>query len=363
LILNKKSIGNQENQLFQAELEKFRVHQNRLIQAQHKQSSLMKELTTTYGTLLQDKRVRAEQSKYEAITRQRNSVLLKYKKIHQAFKDLSGGLEKATEFYSDMTETVRSLQTNVDAFVKNRRSEGVQLLLQIEKEKETGQADRERERLKGLMERMSMETPPPPPKPGDRPPSVPAAPYRHSSTTPGSTPSSLVAPRYPSAGIMTNYGQPAYPYSVPQNGNTSGSQQRRESSSTTYSQAVPSSAEGYNPANFRSHDSYQPSLSPPPSAQAGYPQYQLTQPYGYPLAAGPQGQPPGYVPQGYVPPPPPSGPPPIAPQQSYPTYNIPAGGYNSSQSSQQQQQSNQQNGQRNSQPGQGDPWSGLNSWK
>src|SRR5271155_3240259 len=92
LILNKKSIANQENQLFQAELEKFRPYQNRLVQATHKQQSLMKDLSKTFGALLQDKRVRSEQSKFEAITRQRGTVMARYKKIYASFNDLSAGL-------------------------------------------------------------------------------------------------------------------------------------------------------------------------------------------------------------------------------------------------------------------------------
>jgi hypothetical protein len=56
LILNKKAITNHENQLFQAELEKFRPYQTRLLQANHKQSLLMKELTKAYSDLLQDRR-------------------------------------------------------------------------------------------------------------------------------------------------------------------------------------------------------------------------------------------------------------------------------------------------------------------
>ncbi|KAL0257178.1 bck1-like resistance to osmotic shock [Diplodia seriata] len=123
LILNKKQISNQENQLFKAELEKFRPHQNRILQANHKQSSLMKQLTQTYGDLLQDKRVRSEQSKYEAFSRQRSSVMSKYRKIFQAFNDLISGLMRAQAFYSDMKETVESLQQNVESFVNNRRAE------------------------------------------------------------------------------------------------------------------------------------------------------------------------------------------------------------------------------------------------
>jgi hypothetical protein len=135
LILNKKSIANYEQQLFQSELEKYRPHQNRLIQATHKQAALMKELTVTFNNLLQDKRVRSEQSKYESIQRQRASVINKYKRAYQEFLDLEAGLQSAKRWYSEMKDTVESLQKNVETFVNNRRSEGAQLLKQIEQER------------------------------------------------------------------------------------------------------------------------------------------------------------------------------------------------------------------------------------
>ncbi|KAH8729064.1 BRO1-like domain-containing protein [Phaeosphaeriaceae sp. PMI808] len=156
LILNKKAIANQESQLFKAELEKFRPHQNRILQANHKQTSLLKELTRTYSDLLKDKRVRSEQSKYEAFSRQRNTVMTKYRKVYQSFNDLEAGLLRAQNFYSEMKETVSSLQKNVETFVQNRRGEGGQLLSRIEQSKSQG-ADQEQQRLKELMDRMSMD--------------------------------------------------------------------------------------------------------------------------------------------------------------------------------------------------------------
>ncbi|KAG4220362.1 hypothetical protein PC116_g31159, partial [Phytophthora cactorum] len=60
--LKEKSIPNFEKQLFQSELEKFRPHQARILQANHKQASLLKELQASFGHLLQDKRVRSERS-------------------------------------------------------------------------------------------------------------------------------------------------------------------------------------------------------------------------------------------------------------------------------------------------------------
>ena len=160
LILNKKSIANHEKQLFQAELEKFRSHQNRLLSTVHKQSSLLKELTKIYGDLLQDKRVRAEQQKYEIFNKNRGTVVNKYKRIFNAHEDLIQGLIRAQGFYSEMKENVDSLEKNVDSFVNNRRAEGGSLLNQIEQRKATsssGQAAAERDRLQQLMERMSME--------------------------------------------------------------------------------------------------------------------------------------------------------------------------------------------------------------
>ncbi|KAL8991560.1 MAG: hypothetical protein Q9177_000060 [Variospora cf. flavescens] len=167
LILNKKSLGNHEPQLFQAELEKFRPHQNRLLQGTHKQTALMKELTKAYGDLLQDKRVRSEQARYESFTRQRNQVMAKYKRVVQAFAGLIDGTMRARRFYTEMEDTVGNLEKNVETFVSNRRSEGAQLLGQIERERSkdnAGQADRERDRLRELMERMSTDPSASPPK-------------------------------------------------------------------------------------------------------------------------------------------------------------------------------------------------------
>jgi hypothetical protein len=78
----------------------------------------------------------------------------------QAFNDLIAGLMRAQSFYSEMRETVDSLEENVETFVNNRRSEGAQLLNSIERDKASNagdQADRERDRLRELMERMSMD--------------------------------------------------------------------------------------------------------------------------------------------------------------------------------------------------------------
>ncbi|KAI1767322.1 vacuolar protein-sorting protein BRO1 [Hypoxylon sp. FL1150] len=368
LILNKKSIPNFEKELFQSELEKFRPHQNRILQANHKQSSLMKELQASFSHLLQDKRVRSERSKYENIQRQRNSVVNKYKRAYQEFLDLESGLQSAKNWYNEMKETVDSLEKNVETFVNNRRSEGAQLLNQIEQEmaaNKSNQAEAERERLRGLMERMSMDPgPSPPPKPG--------------STRPTPTPLSFSnTPRYPQTNITGQYQMPTSPppnqanypgYSSPPPSTTYKPTAQQsytpipQQNSQQYGQAA------YNPSNWGRNPG--PASPPPnqatfslgvtgrgpaspPPTQTSFASGQYNT-YGNPQAPAPQQQ---YMPAGFVPPPPPPGPPPLGPQQTmysqqqqeYP-YGGPQGAAASSRPGQPQQQHN-------------DPWAGLNAWK
>ncbi|KAI0404170.1 BRO1-like domain-containing protein [Xylaria palmicola] len=371
LILNRKAIASYENDLFQSELEKFRPHQNRLLQANHKQSVLMKELTVSFNNLLQDKRVRAEQSKYEAIQRQRNSVVNKYKRVYQEFLDLESGLQGAKTWYSEMKETAESLEKNVETFVSNRRSEGAQLLNQIEQEKaatKSSQAEMERERLRGLMERMSVEP-------------------NHSSAspTPGSsqqTPAPLAfnnSPRYPPTNFAGHYQVPNSPppnqanypsfsspppsstYApAPQQSYTTSSQQNNQQ----YGQAA------YNPSNWGRNPG---PVSPPPTktsfghgmsgrGPASPPPTQTSfAPNQYSTYGNPQAQPSQqFIPPGFVPPPPPPGPPPLGPQQTihYPQhqqeyhYGGPQGAASNGAMPRHSQQ----------QPPQ-DPWAGLNAWK
>ncbi|ETS02029.1 BRO1-domain-containing protein [Trichoderma reesei RUT C-30] len=373
LILNKKTIANYEQQLFKQELEKFRPHQNRLLQANHKQSALMKELTATFNTLLQDKRVRAEQSKYESIQRQRLSAIGKYKRAYQEFLDLEAGLQSAKNWYSEMRETVESLEKNVETFVNNRRSEGAQLLNQIEQERASNksqQAELERERLRGLMERMSME------------PAQPAPPARPPSGRP--TPAPLMqqqnqASRYGQGGSSSSsnnnnngyQGQFQMPTSPPPN----------QQSFTGYASPPPQSTFSqpvYNPSTYgrnpgpTSPPPNQTSFSmnvmrgpqSPPPTQTSFGQHQPYTMYG----ALPQQQqqqqtqqqqqqhaPGGYVPPGFVPPPPPPGPPPLGPQQ---TIHFGQQDFDPAVSHPSSAQP------RSAQPQQAhDPWAGLNAWK
>lgn len=320
----------------------------------------MKELTKTYGDLLQDKRVRSEQARYESYTRQRNLVLTRYKKIFQAFSDLIAGLTRAQSFYSEMQETVESVEKNVESFVNNRRSEGAQLLNQIERDKATsagGQADRERDRLRELMERMSMgpsSSSPTKPTPHSGPFSRTEFEDHYSSKSP------LLSPPYipkqsrtnsniPPSQILANssayQGNPHYGSSL--DGNHLHSQHQLSNRESYPYGGGPTMGDKYNPMAypFPTPASLPPSQGPVhfTTAQQGYSQHHQ------------HGQ---YLPQGYVPPPPPPGPPPSS-QPNFGNLSMPypsgPGGYAH------HQPPPQDNG--HTQQSQNDPWAGLNAWK
>ncbi|KAL9131550.1 MAG: hypothetical protein Q9217_000564 [Psora testacea] len=343
LILNKKSISDQDNQLFQSELDKFRPHQNRLLQANHKQTALMKELTKTYSVLLQDRRVKSEQIRYENFTRQRNTVLSKYKKVFQAFNDLIDGLMRAQSFYSEMKDTIESLEKNVETFVNNRRSEGAQLLNQIEREKQNSagsQADRERDRLRDLMERMSTgpSTTSSPSKLGMGRPSQASRNSKYSEIYAGKSPP-ISPPIYSQLSLHNSNGT-----------STPSSDANYRGSQYNLANQTPATHDSYQSGgSATAENQYNPMMypSPNPPQPQNYPQHlQYPQQHQYQS-----------LPQGYVPPPPPPGPPPNS--QGNHGYSGPPnpsgpGGYASHQSL--------RPGSTNPQQLQNDPWAGLNAW-
>ena len=243
---------------------------------------------------------------------------------------------RAQSFYSEMKDTVESLEKNVETFLNNRRSEGAQLLAQIERDKQStigGQADRERDRLKDIMERMSMSPDPiSPHRPLSSRPSVPSNPTQTSNhpafrSSPNSPPfnSSLTPGSYRNGAATTS------PASAHQ---TTTSRELYQPS------GIAPASSSYNPMAFPN-----PPLASPPPPQSSYQQY--------PQHVN------ASLPHGYVPPPPPPGPPPNAKAGlvDFPaSYPAGPGGYA------QNQPSVRQSG-RSLQQSRDDPWAGLNAWK
>jgi hypothetical protein len=366
------------------------------MQAHHKQTALLKDLSSTFNTLLQDKRVRSEQSKYEAIQRQRSSVINRYKRAYHEFLDLTSGLQSAKNWYAEIRDTVASLEKNVETFVNNRRSEGAQLLNQIEENRSTNksaQAEMERERLRGLMERMSME-PGSATSPSQQ---TPPTPQQQHSARP--TPAPLFqpgqAPRYPQVNYQGQYGAPTSPpptqtqhamqqqsyggYAsppatqqsfAPPPVNTYGAPQQQQA---TYNPSMYGRAPGPTspPATQTSFNLRSAGPQSPPAHQTSFGMGPASPPptqtsFGHPHSTygNPQVQQQQQQQQqqqaygGYVPPPPPPGPPPLGPQQT-----IHYGQLEFTPTQQRAPHQQQQPQPQHQQQQQHDPWAGLSAWK
>ncbi|KAL2153350.1 hypothetical protein VTH82DRAFT_4505 [Thermothelomyces myriococcoides] len=358
LILNKKSIANYEQQLFQQELEKYRPYQNRLVQATHKQAALMRELTVAFNTLLQDKRVRAEQSRYESFQRQRSAVISKYKRAYQEFLDLEAGLQSAKTWYKEMKETVESLEQNVETFVNNRRAEGAQLLNKIEQDRaasKSTQAALEQERLKNLMERMSLEPPPTsPPTTSSRPIPAPLT------FSPG--------PVYPNTSYPGQYPLPSSPpptqTTAPQSYMSPQSSQPFTYNPSTHGRIPGPASPPPTQATFNIGPVRQGPASPPATQTSFSPPTSYST-YGNPATLQ-QSQPqpphphPSYIPPNFVPPPPPPGPPPLGPQQ---TVHYGSEHYSGDPNAVRPGSAQQHFHAKSPSQGPHDPWAGLSAWK
>ena len=295
----------------------------------------MKELSRKYGDLLQDRRVRSEQNRYEIFSRQRNAVMTKYRRAAQAHGDLNAGLERARGFYSEMKQTVDSLSQNVESFVSNRKAEGGELLSQIEKQRQQSQggltagggADRDHEKLTELVNRMdvtgrgssSQTQPPHRPPPLQHIPSYHQQPHPQHVYNPSTSPpvNSMVHQKP----VHSPPIYPRYPQQPPQQQQQQAQPQGSQLNGS-YSHFTPST-QGYN------SNSYGP-VSPRPGSQA--PMASPGSPPQQHVPVSPPAQQQYYqggnVPAGYKPPPPP---PPGRPPQG--------------------------------QAGSADPWAGLSGWR
>lgn len=290
--------------------------------------------------------------------------MARYKKVYEAFHGLLSGIVQAQTFYAEMSETVDSLNKNVETFINNRRSEGAQLLSQIEREKANGaseQEDREREKLRQLMERLSTEPKSSTPSSATSSKAM-SPPPAQPTTYPGGavSPPKMSTPHFPAAppvqqqqhGIPLSHSPAPYGQFMPP-----GAAGMHYVPGQPFQQgAAAPLSEGYNPMAYP----YQTPVSPPPNTQF---YSSPPTPYGY-SGPTPSATPSQFIPQQYVPPPPP----PRPQETSYPPSSGPfpsgPGGYAQSRPYSSSHQHHRTKSQNQSQsPPANDPWAGLNAWK
>ncbi|KAG2217069.1 hypothetical protein INT45_014134 [Circinella minor] len=154
LILNKKT-SNVEQQIFTAELEKYKPHQQRISATIQQQQNTMRELTDAFKALVEDKEAEKLQKRYGQIDQKRQIVISRFNHAKTNYFETREDLNKGIQFYSNATDVIESLAKNVQRFIQERDQERTQLAEKLESEKSI----REQELLKQKIESYNPSAP------------------------------------------------------------------------------------------------------------------------------------------------------------------------------------------------------------
>ncbi|KAI7851752.1 BRO1-like domain-containing protein [Circinella umbellata] len=154
LILNKKT-SNVEQQIFTAELEKYKPHKQRISATIQQQQQTIRELTDAFKALVEDKEAEKLQKRYGQIDQKRQVVISRFNNAKTNYFETREDLNKGIQFYSNATDVIESLAKNVQRFIQERDQERTQLAEKLDSEKSV----REQELLKQKIESYNPSAP------------------------------------------------------------------------------------------------------------------------------------------------------------------------------------------------------------
>ena len=130
LIFNKRT-PDLEQRVFATELEKFRPHQTRISATLSRQDQLMRELTTTFETLMNDKSSLLKRQNWQDSKRLIDQKIKDLEKAASVHGDIALGIGRALTFYNELIKLVTSLDSQTRQFLAQRQNEGRDLLSRI----------------------------------------------------------------------------------------------------------------------------------------------------------------------------------------------------------------------------------------
>ncbi|RCH98002.1 bck1-like resistance to osmotic shock, partial [Rhizopus stolonifer] len=145
LILNKKA--NVEQQIFAAELEKFRPHQQRISATIQHQQQAIQDLTAAFRSLMEGNEAQTLQSQHDKAERLRRNLTADFSEANAVYVEIKEGLQRGLQFYSGLQDTVDSLKQNIQRFITERTNERTRLMETIESNKSTREQELLRETL------------------------------------------------------------------------------------------------------------------------------------------------------------------------------------------------------------------------
>ncbi|KAG8886902.1 bck1-like resistance to osmotic shock [Tulasnella sp. 332] len=132
LLLNRRTPGNVEPSLFQAELAKFQPYQARLGATIQAQAATMDEISNLYRSLTSSSKSREWLKKSEAKEKKRGEAIGRLIHAKEGWMDTVETLNKGLRFYADLTGLVGVLRRNVSGFVGTRGAERAQMVKKLE---------------------------------------------------------------------------------------------------------------------------------------------------------------------------------------------------------------------------------------
>ncbi|KAI9315980.1 BRO1-like domain-containing protein [Dichotomocladium elegans] len=133
LILNKKS--NAEQQIFAAELEKYKPHQQRITLTIQQQQQAIRDVTEAYKSLMEDKEAMKLQSKFQELQQFQKRAEDNFKFARDQYISIKDALTKGIQFYSNASDMVESLYNNIQRFLREREQERDRLLRGLDNRK------------------------------------------------------------------------------------------------------------------------------------------------------------------------------------------------------------------------------------
>ncbi|KAK0557259.1 bck1-like resistance to osmotic shock [Tilletia horrida] len=134
LILNRRNTpsSGQETSLFQAELEKFKPHQQRIALSIKQQTSIVAEVTEAWKEITESPSGRRTRSLYEARKRARVALVDRLRKARDGYAEVRAAVHRGLQFYEELGAIAGKLHHDAEAFVRRRRADAQKLANELE---------------------------------------------------------------------------------------------------------------------------------------------------------------------------------------------------------------------------------------
>ncbi|KAK0545770.1 bck1-like resistance to osmotic shock [Tilletia horrida] len=134
LILNKRNTpsNGQENSLFQAELEKFKPHQQRIALSIKQQTSTLAEVTESWKELTESPLGRRSRSLHDARKRARQNLVDRLRQARDGYAEVRAAVHRGLQFYEELDTISSKLRKDTQTFVGRRRADAQKLANELE---------------------------------------------------------------------------------------------------------------------------------------------------------------------------------------------------------------------------------------